>query len=1472
MKKLTTIICLLIATTLHAQTVVVSGDGNVFEAEVGQQHFTKPSVVVRDGTADVTNQFFLNYYIKGHESDTVMYDNKMSTQNPVTGTYVSRLYGIVTIGSRAGYDTIRVVARPRTTGTYSQCESQYVIHIPKVRPYVVCSQDSIHVHPNQLFGHPTATLYRVSDGDTTDISSCFTVSYAHSAGISDFSMWWTNNQQVFQAPSAITTGETVTMTYTPTADYADSYEPFSRTYNVTMYEYTSSEPMPTHFEWTTPKYQTATNSTTVPVIKPILRDMYGNDVSLMVRWKYERLDPATQVINNLYSPDNDIYGTWFIQFGYRVNDSTTVRLYTYYTSEYGNPDNIAYQAGQSDTIIVQGRKLQWTFTTNPSSYDMYEGSMRLTDENWTMPEFVVYKYDGEQTTGGFQRRIGIPVEATFYNTGQGGANTKLTGDTITYRGQKYVMYEAENYTFPHGQWIDWAIDFNGWDKPDNVPYLIFEIYVYNDGQEEQTHYYYNYNINVHKNIDTRLSLSETRLSANVSKTEHTLIGFTEPTATVYNTNGTAVTDHFDLEYSIVADSSTLADAFSIDSLTGTLTYTGDGSTDGTLYVKVVATAKSAYADRYNNPQPAAYILNIRSTDFKYELITAYDQPDSTRYGKLHFIGTGTMAAGTVLSDIPGLSVQFGASGDDDWVFTTSENAELDDEGSNTGTTTVHMIYTEGTAVQLDDNEIPVSGTFAIFRPSVNGFLTIDGRWSNRNRFRLADVENGVIVETTDFLNSYQRDINGETRMWKVLLAGHTYYFYNYGNDDGTFEPTHLHGLTFEPAYIGTVDDHEPDYEATTFVNGYTGSMNWLLTSPADGVTFSVEKAPGTKDDVQLSDYLTINSTTGEITPLQTTANISESGYTGAGRNRVCIKAKVQNRAKTVTKEPWYYLFISDIPSYVVQNGETPSVGQTVTTTNIPTKITMTFGGWINGVGPYQPKDKVLYDSWKTAKTDTVGQRGMTIDGFIYASQGGENALDEDNNSFKESEDESSHTPFMLPCRGTYLKFDPEEDGTLIVYLLQNGVVDYNGSQQWSDLRNRYEMKVRPLYILDENARNVQLDNSWVIDANLLPSNSQQATRAGSYTEGEFRCMWNDEWVTNTLASHNITPKYTDSDYQDCPFDMNRYQNNKADLDSIMSKWKLYDGTSSTIRQEVIHLTQGHTLVSKAFVRYTFQVKAGKSYFVFQTGSKLSPCGFSFVPKYFHATAPEQTVITLNDNDDFDEKFRQYSEETSTSDDMKDINVVMNRKFGRDKWTGICLPFSVSESKFKSFFGSDASVITYDSVAVNGTGYFTQHVYHNIVANRPYFICPSKDIEAGDTIHNVTVEVDRRTPLSVADAKGEYAATGIFTQTTIPTGSYVFAGSSIYHLKTEQQLGAYRSYLAPLSQTASLITSFATSRGGYMPSPVPNGIIDIENDSGNSNHRVMTGVYNLQGQKVADTFSPYLPHGIYIVNGKKIAVR
>lgn len=230
--------------------------------------------------------------------------------------------------------------------------------------------------------------------------------------------------------------------------------------------------------------------------------------------------------------------------------------------------------------------------------------------------------------------------------------------------------------------------------------------------------------------------------------------------------------------------------------------------------------------------------------------------------------------------------------------------------------------------------------------------------------------------------------------------------------------------------------------------------------------------------------------------------------------------------------------------------------------------------------------------------------------------------------------------------------------------------------------------------------------------------------------------------------------------------------------------------------------------------------------------------------------------------------------------LDNINVRLNRSFAKDKWTGVCFPFSISERQFKKLFGNDALIITYDSVQ-GDSAFFSQHVYHMIVANYPYYIKPSQDVAADQLIDSVTVE--KGYAIKEMSDGANYTSLGVYAPTQAIAGSYVFAGNNIYHLRSALQLPTYRAYLKPLSASAAKITHFAMKTAGSKgvitdmdeDSPLT-GIQELLSDEDGTDsrrvHGYAKGVYNLQGIYLGGSqVLPALPHGVYIVDGKLVSL-
>ena len=257
---------------------------------------------------------------------------------------------------------------------------------------------------------------------------------------------------------------------------------------------------------------------------------------------------------------------------------------------------------------------------------------------------------------------------------------------------------------------------------------------------------------------------------------------------------------------------------------------------------------------------------------------------------------------------------------------------------------------------------------------------------------------------------------------------------------------------------------------------------------------------------------------------------------------------------------------------------------------------------------------------------------------------------------------------------------------------------------------------------------------------------------------------------------------------------------------------------------------------------------------------------------------------------------------------------LSRKFVLKAWNAITLPCDVTGSQIMETFGDDAKLCKLEGVNPQNKDqilFSTVNLFDNydtpaIVRGGCYLIWVTKDpVVAENTPHTFTVKKENdpdvpsqevtfpygniytitgvscpegmATPgnntVEVTTTTGKLSYTYFYQRpgaaqgaTPVPEGSYVMSGGKMYHLT-----GAWGGLLG----TCWYITDMGTSSNskvlaidGEGGTTDINGIVtEVPGD------KAMEGVYNINGQKVADgTSLEGLPKGIYIVNGKKHVVK
>ena len=305
--------------------------------------------------------------------------------------------------------------------------------------------------------------------------------------------------------------------------------------------------------------------------------------------------------------------------------------------------------------------------------------------------------------------------------------------------------------------------------------------------------------------------------------------------------------------------------------------------------------------------------------------------------------------------------------------------------------------------------------------------------------------------------------------------------------------------------------------------------------------------------------------------------------------------------------------------------------------------------------------------------------------------------------------------------------------------------------------------------------------------------------------------------------------------------------------------------------------------------YEFKVKAGKTYYLYNYGSKINVFGFQF--------KPDANVVV--DNVEYNEQ--QNNTITSTPDGHV-ASVSLDRKFVVDKWNAAVLPFSLNKQQVDAIFGQ-----TYDKDHPKGTQilyfektqgkyvYYTRHAYNTIVAGKPFLIKPTGKIDENTNVATLsdgyivlnTSKIEKFPYVTIEDnslvsewgrVQKDYVwQSGYNVQTIKPNDYYInSAGDLIMREKSDAYVQSFRGFLKKKSNTASAkLFSVAyfdlLSDNADIPSKIEDLMMDGNGNLINVPHDGM--IYNLNGQVIStDPASLHsLPKGIYILNGKKYVV-
>lgn len=701
---------------------------------------------------------------------------------------------------------------------------------------------------------------------------------------------------------------------------------------------------------------------------------------------------------------------------------------------------------------------------------------------------------------------------------------------------------------------------------------------------------------------------------------------------------------------------------------------------------------------------------------------------------------------------------------------------------------------------------------------------------------------------------------------------------------------------------------------------------------------------------------TVDASSGKIT-------IAKSGNGGAK-----IYATLKENENYYADPAFFNVLLEQGYSFSVNASETaPAINTSkyITRTTEGTEeklVKMTFGGWkwegyanadatTKTLGSYKV-ERAGTATYYTDKWNDSGEKASdiaSIDGHYYSWNGVNDAVDESKAAsdkaiygsirygwFKSPVHDSDGKttvsyPYTLPVRGSFMTFEPTMNGTLTIYILQNGAWNTNNNGG--------------TYVQDGDG-SITYEKGDIIPGQFRPHAFQVVNQRGLTVQ---------EFSPNYSVS---TKQKVDSRYYCMLPEDKDYNQTKYNNPYNVAKWTEFAKYMSTEEQKrahdswnsgplgaqkIIELDNGSFLaVQKGIVKYTFHVTGNETYYFFSNFSKMGFSGANFVPD---VSQPQETVsdkISILDLSDVKAYNKITAKENGKIEgtDLKNYDYSINgkdiapvagvtipqfysiklkRTFKPNQWTTLSLPFNLTQTEVEQIFGKGTQIIVFDKAKITSARTNLTFFYHeiqNVLPGYPYLIRPTLVDAKGNKMVSKSESADN-TPTYTITGDGDNITLTEFTvynkainpfieQHEFTSGDYtakctpsyctanvsgnnqsnysklykegdifVSEGKGTVYISEGKSYGkGYRSYIDYTGTTPPSAKALSISFSG----------VEDGDDNGTTTEIRVTeladdviqtlgigGVYNLNGQKVADT-TRNLPAGIYIVNGRKVVVK
>ena len=574
--------------------------------------------------------------------------------------------------------------------------------------------------------------------------------------------------------------------------------------------------------------------------------------------------------------------------------------------------------------------------------------------------------------------------------------------------------------------------------------------------------------------------------------------------------------------------------------------------------------------------------------------------------------------------------------------------------------------------------------------------------------------------------------------------------------------------------------------------------------------------------------------------------------------------------------------VDDPAVYRVKSDKNVKYGNHTTMWNQDRTLSVTLGGWMfpndgkpdtNILDQTKKNPEKLSNSYQWDTTSAKAKWKLT--GFDYyvtcnnnknaRQENGSNAMPETTTigsaDFKTYTNKVVDPMFNVPCSGSFLVFNPKTNGKVTAHIFQNGAFDAKTTTK-KDGTVIKEYQYRPqrrVFVMDE-AGNFVTSTVHIESTNGKPTGGvYDLTKYGwdlnggkAPTEAEIARHFDglESFVmTKDGFKNNVYPSALSADIM---------PNNNAITN--------HPGDKSA---------HGWCVLADSPVTYTFNVKAGKTYYLYNFGSKIGFYGFSF---------DEDETKPIVDYVDYDAETANANNEVVKTAEGHVAQVKIARKMVANRWTTCVLPFSLNRQQVDVIFGpaysataKDGTQILYFDHVEGSKAYFVRHAYNTIVAGKPFLIKPTKEvtsINTADATDYPYVTIENTKPDDWCKSN-DYVWTSSYNTMSIAKNDY-FIGASDGKFKAYSAnsgtVKGFRGFLkADHSAGAkpvmlSISTSSITDGNDGETTGIEDLIITADGELMPANSRV----YNINGQLVSEDASSFqsLPSGIYIINGKK----